>query len=118
MVTTDPERNVVRLTYVGAIGVTEAARDAPAIARALAATRPGFHLFTDLSALQMMEPDCASQVTQIMVLARQHEIGRVVRLIPDRSKDIGLNILSLFHYPRGLQIITCGTSAEAEAALA
>jgi hypothetical protein len=42
----------------------------------------------------------------------------VVRVIPDPQKDIGLNILSLFHYRRRVRIVTCKTLAEAMKALA
>ena len=35
----------------------------------------------------------------------------------DPRKDIGLNILSLFHYGRGVQIVSCETLEEAMEAL-
>ena len=41
----------------------------------------------------------------------------VVRVIPDPYKDIGLNIVSLFHYPRRVRIVTCETLEEAMRAL-
>jgi hypothetical protein len=37
----------------------------------------------------------------------------VVRIIPDPSKDIGLNILSIVHYRGTVQVITCETALEA-----
>jgi hypothetical protein len=40
-----------------------------------------------------------------------------VRVIPDSRKDIGLNIMSLFHYRRGVRIVTCETLAEAHTIL-
>jgi hypothetical protein len=42
----------------------------------------------------------------------------VVRVIPNPQKDIGLNILSLFHYRRRVRIVTCETLEEAMNALA
>jgi hypothetical protein len=42
----------------------------------------------------------------------------VVRVIPDPRKDIGLNMLSLFHYRRGIRIVTCMTLEEATKTLA
>jgi hypothetical protein len=42
----------------------------------------------------------------------------VVRIIPDPRKDIGLSIMSVFHYRRGVRIVTCETLAEALSALA
>jgi len=40
-----------------------------------------------------------------------------VRVIPDSNKDIGLNILSLFHYRHQPQVVTCKNMAEAARAL-
>jgi hypothetical protein len=42
----------------------------------------------------------------------------VVRVIPDPQKDIGLNILSLFHYRKRVRIVTCETLDEARKVLA
>jgi hypothetical protein len=53
-----------------------------------------------------------------MDLLNKRSVSKVVRVIPDPQKDIGLNILSLFHYRRGLPIVTCETMDEAMAALA
>jgi hypothetical protein len=38
----------------------------------------------------------------------------VVRVIPDPHRDIGLQIMSYFHYSGDVQILTCQTLAEAE----
>ena len=43
-----------------------------------------------------------------------HGVAEVVRVIPDPQKDIGLNILSVFHYSRRVRIVTCESLAEAE----
>jgi hypothetical protein len=39
-------------------------------------------------------------------------------VIPDPRKDIGFNILSLFHYRHDIHIVTCETLEEAKRALA
>jgi len=36
-----------------------------------------------------------------------------VRVIPDASKDIGLDILSIFHYRHRPRVVTCKNMAEA-----
>ena len=51
-------------------------------------------------------------------LCNKQGIEMVVRVIPDPQKDIGLNILSLFHYRRRVRIVTCATLEEAMKALA
>ena len=56
-------------------------------------------------------------VGRIMELIAQAGVGLVVRVIPDSSKDIGMNILSIFHYPRNLQVVTCQTLTQAGSSL-
>jgi hypothetical protein len=116
-VTVDAPRNIVRLAYFGDIGVEVSHRHEKAISDAIAATRPGFYLLTDLSPLNSMDVGCMPYITRRMEFARSRGIARVVRIIPDPAKDIGFNIMSLFHYPHGVQIITCVNQAEADRAL-
>ncbi len=54
---------------------------------------------------------------RVKELIREKGVALVVRVVPKRSKDIGFNILSLFHYPQKVHIVTCATLAEAEQAL-
>jgi len=117
LVTVDTVRNIVRLSFVGDIGVEESRSHEKAISDAIAAARPGFFLLTDLSELTSMDVDCMSSIIRTMEAARSRGIARVVRVIPDISKDIGFNIMSLFHYPHGVQIITCENQTAAEGAL-
>ncbi len=71
----------------------------------------------DLSQLETMESDCAPELGRMMELIRRAGAGLVVRVIPDPNKDIGLNILTLFHYPPQLRIVTCEKMVEAAQAL-
>jgi len=117
LVTVDGPKNIVRLSYFGDIGIDESGRHEKALTDAIAATRPGFYLLTDLSHLNSMDVGCMPYIIRRMEFARSRGIARVVRIIPDRSKDIGFNIMSLFHYPRGVQVLTCTNQAEADRAL-
>jgi hypothetical protein len=83
----------------------------------LSQLRPGFTFLTDLSALEAMELDCAIELTKVMDACRATGIGTVIRIIPDSSKDIGFNILSIIHLRRGVRVVTCQTAEEAEQAL-
>jgi hypothetical protein len=60
-----------------------------------------------------MEPDCLTEIGHTMDLVAQHDVKLIVRVIPDPTKDIGLNILTVFHYPRHPRVITCQNLAEA-----
>ena len=41
-----------------------------------------------------------------MDVLNKHGIKEVRRVIPDPTKDVGLNIMSLFHYRRDVKIVT------------
>jgi hypothetical protein len=76
--------------------------------------RTGFTVLVDLSGLENMALDCVPYLSKIMDLCKAQGVGLVVRVIPDPTKDIGLNILSLIHYRGKVRIVTCDTLAEAE----
>ena len=79
--------------------------------------RTGFTILTDLSDLDAMELDCVDSLTRMMEKLKSSGVGTVVRVIPDPAKDIGFNILSLTHYRRNVNILTCSTFDEAKRAL-
>jgi hypothetical protein len=114
----DRAKKLLRIAFSGDVGVEEARRCGEQAASLLAGLGQGFRLLTDLSGLESMEVDCAPQIERLMDLCNQHGVETVVRIIPDPHKDIGLNIMSLFHYRRGVRIVTCESVVEAERALA
>jgi hypothetical protein len=73
----------------------------------------GFRMLADLSGLEFMDVACADIIGKTMELMDRHGVAMVVRVIPDPAKDIGLNIISIFHYPNRPRIVTCQTMAEA-----
>jgi hypothetical protein len=48
-----------------------------------------------------------------MEILTEKGVASVARVMPDPHKDIGLNILSQFHYGPEIQITTYGTLADA-----
>lgn len=113
----DPAKNVVRVRYVGHVTAAGAEACCAQVGRLLPELRQGFTVVTDLSGLESMDLDCVASLTKIMDHCRAKGVGTVIRVIPDREKDIGFNILSIIHYRRGVKIVTCETLAEAERAL-
>ena len=83
----------------------------------LAELSPGFRVLADCSQLESMGQDCVPEISAGMELIDAHAPARLVRVIPDPSKDIGLNILTAFHYKQRPQIIACETLTEAARAL-
>ncbi len=79
---------------------------------------PGFSVLADFSQLESMAADCVPEVGAGMELIDAAKPGLLVRVIPDPSKDIGLNILTAFHYKKRPQIVNCKTLTEAAKLLA
>jgi hypothetical protein len=52
-----------------------------------------------------------------MDLCRDHGIALIVRRLPDHTRDIGINILSMVHYRGKVRTVTVDTVEEAERAL-
>lgn len=75
--------------------------------------QPGFLLLTDLSSLESMETACAPYVGEIMDLCNAKEIKTVVRVVPDPQKDIGYNLISLFHHGPQVRTRTYNNLADA-----
>jgi anti-anti-sigma regulatory factor len=113
----DKSKNLLKITYAQHVGAEETQRVEEEIPPLLAEVRPGFRLLTDLSDLDSMDLTCVPYIKRMMDLCNQKGVELVVRVIPDLRKDIGLNILSLFHYRRRVRIVTCATLAEAMKAL-
>ena len=80
--------------------------------------KPGFRLVADLTYLKSMSPDCAPQISHVMDLCDQNGVEQIIRVIPDPSKDIGLTILSRFHYTHNPRMVLCRAFPEAAKHLA
>ena len=74
---------------------------------------PGFSMLADFRLLSAMDSSAAPHIAEIMDAVAKKQIARVVRVIPDPRKDIGLNILSRFHYGPEIEIVTVETLADA-----
>jgi len=109
----EPERNLVVIRFCGHVGPSDVRRYLEEARAALADIQPGFRLLADLTDLEMMDVACAPYIRQVMDLLNEKGITAVVRVIPDPTLDIGLQIMSLFHYGHDVHIITCRTLEEA-----
>ena len=111
------EQNLMRISYSGATTAEEMQSCAKEVQVRLSELATGFRLLTDLTGLESMEAKAVPHIRRIMDLCNQAGVALVVRVIPDPRKDIGLNIMSLFHYDRRVRIVTCQTLQEAMRAL-
>ena len=105
------------LSYFGQVSRSDLERSREDYNGLLAELRPGFRLLVDLTGLESMKLDCMDLIGEFMRLMDQSGVGMVVRVIPDPKKDIGLNILTIFHYRKRPRVVSCRTMTEAAAAL-
>jgi anti-anti-sigma regulatory factor len=110
---TDDAKNLFVIRYCGHVTAEETGAQVDPMKLALEKMRPGFGLLADLTDLQSMDADCAPHIRQIMDYSNAHGVAAVVRVIPDPTRDIGMQIMSRFHYSGNVQIATAATSEEA-----
>jgi hypothetical protein len=79
---------------------------------------PGFRVLADFRWLESMDSGAAPYVAKIMDTLAEKGVASVTRVMPDPHKDIGLNILSQFHYGPEIQIATFEALADALQSLA
>src|SRR5882724_1970835 len=79
---------------------------------------PGFHVLADFRWLESMDSAAAPHIAEIMDALAEKEVASVTRVMPDPHKDIGLNILSQFHYGPDVTITTFDTLADAVQSIA
>jgi hypothetical protein len=113
LATINPARRLMHLSYLDRVTAAELERSLPEVQALLTLLPDGFEMLADLGRLESMDIDCEGIVGRTMETLERHGIKRVVRVIPDPRKDIGLKIIGLFHYSKKIRIVTCGTMAEA-----
>ena len=102
----DDINRLIKISWSENVSADEMRECAEQLRALTADMRPGFRVLTDLTGLESMDPTGASYIAAIMDLFSAKQVGLIVRVIPDPHKDIGLNILSYFHYRSQVQIVT------------
>ena len=110
----DQPQNLLVIRYSGHVGPEETEKGLAQVRSGLAKLESGFRLLGDLTELESMDVACAPHIEKAMDMCNEKGASMVVRVIPDPHRDIGLQIMSYFHYSGDVQIITCQTLAEAE----
>jgi len=113
LATINKTEKLLYLSYIGNVGVEDLQRSAGGLAAMLADLPAGFRILADLSRLESMDLACVPEIGKTMELLEQHQVGLIVRVVPDPAKDIGMNIISVFHYKNRPRTATCETMEEA-----
>ena len=116
-VESDRSKRLLVISAAGQVTKKEVETVALQVREMMKEISPGFRVLTDFRWLDRMEPAAAKHIAEIMDAVAEKEVGMVVRVIPDPRKDIGLNILSQFHYGPQIKLVTFESLAEALSAL-
>jgi anti-anti-sigma regulatory factor len=95
------------------VTIEQAKQAAGRVRELLQDVTPGFRVLADFRWLDSMDSAAAPHIAEIMDALAEKGVFSVARVIPDPHKDIGLNILSQFHYGPEIQIATFETMADA-----
>jgi anti-anti-sigma regulatory factor len=114
----DQSKRLLVITAVRRVTAEEAKLAAQQIRDLLRDVAPGLHLLADFRWLESMDSAAARHIAEIMDMLAEKGVVSVTRVIPDPRKDIGLNILSQFHYGPNVIITTFETLADAVQSIA
>jgi hypothetical protein len=109
----DRSKRLLVISAVRKVTAEEAKVAAQQIRDLLRDVAPGLHLLADFRWLDSMDSAAARPIAEIMDALAEKQVASVTRVIPDPHKDIGLNILSQFHYGANVKIATFETLADA-----
>jgi len=106
-------RKLLEIRYGGVVRAEDTEKGLEQLRASLAKLEAGFRVLVDLTELELMDVKCAPFVEKAMDLCNEKGASMVVRVVPDPHRDIGLQIMSVFHYRGDVRIITCQSLAEA-----
>ena len=109
----DEPRRLLAIRYRGVVRAEETEKGLEEIRNGLPRLQSGFRLLADLSELESMDVACAPFIEKAMDMCNGKGVSMIVRVIPDPRRDIGMKIMSAFHYAGDVQILTCETRAQA-----
>jgi hypothetical protein len=118
VVETDTTRQLLVLSIAGAVTADESRETVAHVREKLEDISAGFVCLVDFRWLQSMASGSVPFIAEIMDALAAKGVSAVVRVMPDPHRDIGLNILSPFHYGPDVRLMTFETLADAIQALA
>ena len=114
----DRSKRLLVISATQKVTAEEAKMVAQRISEVLQDVAPGFRVLADFRGLQSMDSGAARHIAEIMDALAEKEVASVTRIMPDPHKDIGLNILSQFHYGPEVTVTTFETLADAVQSIA
>ena len=114
----DRSKRLLVISAAQRVTAKEANMAAQRIREVLQDVAPGLRVLADFRWLESMDSAAARHIAEIMDALAEKNVASVTRVMPDPHKDIGLNILSQFHYGPDVTITTFETLADAVQSIA
>ena len=114
----DRSKRLLVISAAQKVTSEEAKMAAQRIGEVLQDVAPGFRVLADFRGLESMDSAAARHIAEIMDALAEKEVASVTRVMPDPRKDIGLNILSQFHYGPEVTVTTFERLADAVQSIA
>ena len=113
----DPEHNAVIMELAGKIDALQMERFISEIQKVIPKHGKGFRILTDLSGVQEVALEAREPIKKLMDFLDDQGVTEILRVIADPAQDIGLNIMSLFHYSKEVKFFTFQSREEAQSRL-
>jgi anti-anti-sigma regulatory factor len=114
----DRSKRLLVISAAQRVTVEETRKATQRVRELLRDVAPGFRVLADLRWVESMDSATARHIAQMMDVIAEKQVASVTRVMRDSHKDVGLNILSQFHYGSEVQIATFETLADAVQSLA
>jgi hypothetical protein len=95
---TNSQGTLLIIHYSDSVNRKETSQCVELVRSFLPKLKPGFTVIVDLERLVHMDVDCAEDLGKVMDLCNQAKVNHIRRALPNPKVDIGLNIISRFHY--------------------
>lgn len=118
LVTINKSKRLLYFAYIGQVCFQEMKRVREDLPELLQHLPTNIRVLGDLERLESMDAASSGEIGKVMEMLDQKGVEISVRVIPDPSKDIGLSILTMFHYRKTIRVVTCKTMTEAAKVLA
>jgi|SRR4029453_1689465 hypothetical protein len=114
----DHSKRLLVISVLQHVTAEEAKMAAQRVRQLVRDVEPGLRVLADFRWLESMDSAAARHIANIMDALTEKRVASVTRVVADPRKDIGLNILSQFHYGPEVRITTFETLADALQSLA
>ena len=113
----DKRHNVAIIEFSGRVDKAQAEEHYSRIEQIVPQDVRSFKILTDFSGVQTMDLEIQDIIKKVMDYFNERGVTEILRVIPDPAQDIGFNIMSAFHYSKGVKILTLESRQEALARL-